>query len=220
MKNPYELEDYERKRYVETVLERARKFIIHSEHPEAKQQSLKMLHFVESVVQEDLCSSYISAPFYGEEIANAEKILNIIPLEYYDEKNIRHEIQYSELRDFYLNGHNFICAPSEVDKIANVAKIIDSESFRYDDTNHFCNYYDGINFAVIFNGNHSVAAGHVLGTGKVKAFVYNIRKMFPHIYTNGVHWYNSHTNEIISEADDFRICALYELAKLRNINFG
>ena len=175
--------------------------------------SLNAISYIERAIKEDLCISYISSPFYERE---AKFVSNVIPREYTDKKGTRHQLTCNGYTNFYLSGHNFVCAVDSIDKMTDAAKNITQNDFRYDENNHICRYYDGMDFAVIDNGNHSISAGHILERGYVRAEVYDIRKMFPHIYTDGIYWYNFHTKEPIVKADDFRICTLYEIAKIRD----
>lgn len=47
------------------------------------------------------------------------------------------------------------------------------------------------------------------------SYYYNITTFYSHCHTDGIYWYNSHTNDIIYDVHDFRLAAIYELAKKR-----
>ena len=39
--------------------------------------------------------------------------------------------------------------------------------------------------------------------------------LYDNCYTDGLKWYNLHTNEVIDTVEDFRLAAIFELAKKR-----
>lgn len=74
-------------------------------------------------------------------------------------------------------------------------------------------YYDKNNNA---HRLHSIASGIMCYKGKIKAKKIDITPLYDHVYTNGVYWYNTHTNNILTTLTDFRIGILYEISKIKN----
>lgn len=89
--------------------------------------------------------------------------------------------------------------------------------FKYMEDNHMGKYYEIVDITYIYNGIHSISSGIELNKDSditVKEVV-NVSELFPHIYTDGVEWINSHNNKPIYKVIDFRIAILFELARLK-----
>ena len=177
-----------------------------------KRVYLERIRFIEKAIWEDINSSYISAPFYGTQAA---LVSNVIPKTYRDEKGKEHTLEYESFRDFYLSGVNFIVAPQELTKISDSCETISQEGFIEKEENRMCRYFIEMDFAIVDNGNHSSTAAHLHGTGCVRAEAYSLKKLFEHVYTDGVNWYNRHNSKKLSKGDDFRVCTLFEIARYR-----
>ncbi|WP_423055302.1 DUF6710 family protein [Zhaonella formicivorans] len=76
-------------------------------------------------------------------------------------------------------------------------------------------YFSYVDICYVCNGNHSVASGIVYKKGHIEAKVYDITRLFEHVYTDGLYWYNSHNNDILDDLFDFRVGVIYEVSKLK-----
>ena len=90
-----------------------------------------------------------------------------------------------------------------------------NKDFAYDKVNHYSYYYDDIDLCYVYNGNHSINAGRYYKKGKIISVCCNMTLLYDNCYTDGLKWYNLHTNEVIDTVEDFRLAAIFELAKKR-----
>lgn len=170
-----------------------------------------ILDYIIDILKVDICSSGIVEPFI---IQPSEPYNYPFPNSVYDENgntiNGRKGIIEIELdkTDIYVR-------PWNVERqFKSILSLKDIE-FEYDKTNHWSLYYSDINLCYVFNGNHSINAGKYFKKGKINSEYLDLTLLYPHCYTDGKHWYNSHTNDIIADVDDFRLATIYELAKKR-----
>lgn len=59
-------------------------------------------------------------------------------------------------------------------------------------------------------------AGRYYKKGKILSDEADTALLYPHINTDGVYWYNAHTNQIIDSVSDFRLAAVFLVAKMKN----
>jgi hypothetical protein len=184
-----------------------------------KKEQIVLLEFMLNVVRADLKVDILSTIFYSEE--NFERVIGFpFPNEYYDEMG-------TELK---LHPKGETAIKTSVD-LANECVLVlswDRKSmkhgilnvykygFTFDKRDHIAEYYSYVNICYVYNGNHSIASGIVQKKGVLQANKYDVSKLFEHVHTDGVFWYNSHNNQKLGNVFDFRVSIIYEIAKLKH----
>ncbi|WP_332249267.1 DUF6710 family protein [Thermoanaerobacter mathranii] len=52
----------------------------------------------------------------------------------------------------------------------------------------------------------------------MEATEYDVSKLFDHVYTDGLYWYNTHNNQKLEDdLLDFRIGIIYEISKIKHL---
>ncbi len=88
-------------------------------------------------------------------------------------------------------------------------------NFKFDEYNHYSYFYKPFNFIYLYNGNHSISAFSELKKGYLITKEVDFTTVFPHVKTDGAHWLSVHTEQVLSEIQDFRIAILFELCKTK-----
>lgn len=87
--------------------------------------------------------------------------------------------------------------------------------FVHDKSNHWAYCFPYISLCYVHNGKYLIPSGITYKKGIIQAKEYDITKLFPHMHTDGINWYNSHSNEKRGELADFRLGVIYEIARLK-----
>ncbi len=177
-----------------------------------RDEQLILLDYVVDMLKEDLCSGnaakVLMQPF-------SSPFFNFIPTSYEDRNGKRCSILCNEKQRVDLTKAYLYLCPWKKEKIPNNLFRLKQDSFRFDSDNHKSHYYTDIDLCHVYNGNHSIHIGAYLKKGEIESDVCRTEMLYPHCYTDGKYWYNSHTGKIISKVDDFRIAALYYAAQIR-----
>ena len=180
-------------------------------HDKDDLEKIVILDYIIDILKIDICSSGIVEPFI---IKPSSPYKFPFPFRIYDENENQIEI-FCGQKEITLENTDIYVRPWDTSRqFKNILNLKDKD-FVYDKDNHYSYYYNDINLCYVFNGNHSINAGKYFKKGKIISTVCDITLLYHHCYTDGIHWYNSHTNNIITDVDDFRLAVIYQLAKKR-----
>jgi hypothetical protein len=179
------------------------------------QNKLITLDFILKVVKEDLKTDLLSYIFYSK-TDFSRQLTYPFPLHYSDRQGVSHSLKQKEAIDVDLAHDCVLVLPWRRDRLYKQITNLFHNNFSYDSRNHKAYYYPYVSLCYVYNGNHSIASGVVHKKGSIKAERYDITELFPHIYTDGQSWYNTHTNEKAGDVTDFRISIIYEIAKAKH----
>jgi len=79
--------------------------------------------------------------------------------------------------------------------------------------NHVVELWLPLNIAFVKNGNHSIAAAILAGTGSVNATVYDISEIYKYVGCNGVYYFMKDNNQIISPVRVVEFGAIFEIGR-------
>lgn len=184
---------------------------------ENKKDKIILLDFISQVIKEDLKTTLLSHIFYNPPGFKEDILTGVFPLYYYDEKGNYCKILCSGEKEIDLASDSVVVRyPWRLDRLQKCIKIIHKEGFEYHAHNHKAYYFPFIDLCYLYNGLHSSACGVVYRQGKIKADVYDLTELFPHVYTDGVNWYNLHNKSAIYKVEDFRFAILYEIGRKKH----
>lgn len=174
-------------------------------------EKITILNYLIDILKVDLCSAGIVEPYI---IQPSKPFSSPFPKYIYDENGNIIKTSCGK-QEIVLENTDIYVRPWNVGRQFRSILNLKDKEFVYEDFNHFSHYYKDINLCYVYNGNHSINAGRYFKKGKIISECHDITLFYPHCYTDGVHWYNSHTNGIIDDVNDFRLAAIYELARRR-----
>lgn len=178
-----------------------------------KSEQIVIFDYIIKSLIDDACTSKIVEPL----IKPTEGVLDEpLPLFYYDENGNSKSIYTSKKISVDLTTANIYVRPWSIDKTLDSLLNLSDKRFVYKSNNHFSYYYTDINLCYVHNGNHSINAGRYYKKGTILSDEADTALLYPHINTDGVYWYNAHTNQIIDGVSDFRIAAVFLVAKMKN----
>ena len=172
----------------------------------------KMLDYLLDTVTRDLCTSMLAKPLYQ---GYSNSLFVSFPTHYYDKNGIKRSIEDEEVAVELNQAHIYLSPWNNERTKNNLLNLFDKE-FHYDELNHVAFYFPDINLCHIANGNHSINAGRYLKKGTILATQCDIKKLFPHVCTDGYKWYNTHSGEPFGWVGDFRLSAIYLIAKTKH----
>lgn len=183
---------------------------------EQKNDQIIILDYVMEIIKKDIQYDLLTTILYDKDFT--KQIRFIFPYNYYDEQgnecNIVNKKKTKKRID--LSTDCVIVLPWCRERMVSQAKNIGNNNFTYYPSNHLAYYFTYIDLCYVYNGTHSIASGIGHRKGYIEATIYDISKLFDHVYTDGVHWYNSHNNKKYSiDLVDFRIGIIYEIAKIK-----
>lgn len=183
------------------------------EMAENNEERTLLLEYLIDTILADICTGKLFLPLLTHP---KMPITSPFPNDYYDENGIRRTILSEETISVDLSGSTpvYLC-PWNNERCANSIVNINKNAFIYDKNNHRSFYYTDIGVCHVYGGNHSINAGRYLKKGAITAEICRTELLYPHCYTDGAYWFNSHTNEKLLEVGDFRFAAVYSLAQLR-----
>lgn len=178
-------------------------------------EKIQILNYLIEVIKKDLQAELLSAIFYTDE-ESLRRISLLTPTEYYNrEGKLMKAYRENETYNVSFSKDDIIVLPWKAEKLrCNIASRF-NEPFRYQEDNHRATHFTYIDLCYIYGGIHSSAAGMYYKHGSILADIIHIEEMFPHIHTDGLHWYNSHNNQPYFTVSDFRVSVIYETAKLK-----
>lgn len=176
------------------------------------EERILLLDYLIDTILADVCSEKLFLPLI---IHPQMPLPSPFPTDFYDPSGVCETIETKEKVSVSLSGSKpvYLC-PWNNERCAASLVNISKNKFVCDD-NHRAYFYTDIGLCHVYNGNHSINAGRYLKKGEITAVVCRTEMLYPHCYTDGAHWYNSHTNEKLLRAGDFRFAAVYSLARLR-----
>lgn len=181
-----------------------------------KEDKVIILDFMLDVIKEDLKNDLLTTIFYSEE--NFKKRIKLpFPSCFYDEFGGKHELFLPEekLVRVDLTKDCVLVLPWNRKRMRDSIKNIFASKFKFDKANHKAYYFSPVNICYIYNGSHSIASGVVYKKGYIIAEECDVSRLFNHVYTNGLCWYNSHNNQKLDDLFDFRVGIIYEILKLK-----
>lgn len=181
-----------------------------------KEDKIVILDFMLDVIREDLKNDLLSTILYSKE--NFEKTIKFpFPFCFYDEFGDKHELFLPEekLVGVDLAKDCVLVLPWNRKRMRDSIKNIFANKFEFDELNHKVYYFSHVNICYVYNGNHSIASGVVYKKGYITAEECDVSRLFDHVYTDGLYWYNSHNNQVLDNLFDFRIGIIYEITKLK-----
>lgn len=180
-----------------------------------------IIDFVMNLVKKDLKYDALTTILYQEE--HFERDLSTpFPWQVFDELGneiTRLEEKGTKLID--LKESDAVVLPWNRDRFNQSIIGLKNQDFKYDKLNHMSHYYQELDICFVYNGLHSISTGIGYEKGEIYANIIKIEKLFDNIYTDGLFWYNSHTDKKIVtvsgdiKIQDFRIAILYELARMK-----
>ena len=180
----------------------------------SKNEQTALLSYLINTILIDACANAIVKPLISP---ICTPLSEPIPIYYYDESGQFHSIQTDEKININLEDSIIYICPWNTDRTAVSLLNISKNNFVYHSDNHLSRYYTDIDLCYVHNGNHSINAGRYLKKGSIQSSVCNMELLYQHYTTDGINWYNKHTNEKICEVADFRFSAVYSLAQMRFI---
>ena len=179
------------------------------------------LDYLMKALKIDLAAS-IQAKIVYKDINNHEDdiIRFLLPFHYYDENGniIKTSSACSESPNVIidLSRDCIFSQPWEMSRFYKSGINIHKNIFQHDSNNHRAIYYYNMGFCFVQNGMHSIAAGIYHKKGKILAKSFDDARLFDHVKTDGKDWICSHTDKPLNELPDFRIGALFEIAKMKH----
>jgi hypothetical protein len=181
-----------------------------------KEDKIIILDFMLDVIREDLKTDLLTTIFYNKE--NFGKEIKIpFPLYYYDKFGNKFHLFQEKKKIVTVNLAEdcVLILPWHRVRMRDSIKNIIKNGFTFDESNHRAYYFSYVDICYAYNGNHSIASGLGYKKGYIKAREYDVSRLFDHIYTDGLYWYNSHNNNKLCDLFDFRIGIIYEISKLK-----
>lgn len=174
-----------------------------------------------NLVKKDLKYDALTTILYQEE--HFERDLSTpFPWEVLDaQRNEITRLEVNGTKVIDLKESDVIVLPWNRDRFNNAIIGLKNQDFKYDKLNHMAYYYQELDICFVYNGLHSISAGVGYEKGEISASLVKIDKLFDKIYTDGLFWYNSHTDEKLVtmhgdiKVQDFRIAILFELARMK-----
>lgn len=140
-------------------------------------------------------------------------IWNFMPTVAYDENGVGINLSCGQTKIVDFSTDCVISVPWESERMIHSISHIFHDGFDQTAGSYTGTYFELMDVCYITNGLHHTAAGIVNKSGTVNVNVYHTGLAFSHISTDGANWHNTHTGAILDKVYDFRIAALYEIAK-------
>lgn len=173
---------------------------------------LDFLNYIIAVLREDLKYALIAQVMYTDDVIDLDK--KFIPICKDIEGNdvdVQKNLSLQD-RNMWLADDCVIGNPWVQQRIWSLAVDLLKAPF-IQDSNQQGVYFPELNLCFVYSGNHSIAVGSIYKTGVIRVKECSIEPAFEHLKSDGISWINVHTNEIIEPVRDFRIAALFEIAK-------
>jgi len=179
------------------------------------------LEYLLKAIAVDFTSDIQSRLIYKD--YNKEQIQTHIPFfpsTFYDNDMIEHsfikECNTDKQILVDLNHDNVLTTPWNMTRFFTSGINIYRNPFVFHQSNHLSYYYSDINICWVHNGLHSTSAGVYHKKGKILSKYCDISPLFNHIKTDGLDWYCVHSGYKLDKLFDFRIGALFEIAKIKH----
>lgn len=175
-------------------------------------EKLLLLDYLIDVLLEDICSSGVVKPLISR---HASPFINCFPTYCFDKNGSAINIRTEEKIEVDLSKTRIYVCPWNKLRIPDNLFNLMKKPFTYDKNNHFSDFYSDINLCHVYNGNHSIHIGNYLKEGKITSEICHTELLYPNCRTDGLFWYDVHSGQKIMNVDDFRLAAVYSLAKMR-----
>ncbi|HBT48667.1 MAG TPA: hypothetical protein DEA61_02160 [Caldanaerobacter subterraneus] len=190
------------------------------EEEKTKEDQILILDYMLSVIREDLKYDVLTNIFYKEKWFDKGLRLPLpFPYYYYNKEGIKFSIYEADFKPkkVDLAKECVLVFPWHREKMRESIKNIGKNEFVFQRTNHKAFYFSPVNICFVYNGNHSIGAGIGFKKGYIEAAEYDVTKLFEHVYTDGLYWYNRHNNQKLEDdLLDFRIGIIYEISKIKH----
>ncbi len=176
------------------------------------QEQVMFLEYIISSVLDEICAVTVNELVYKK----GHRLLNCpFPAYCFDESGNKHDLLRDEKVNVCLSDAKVYIRPWNTVKLIDSLVLLKDICFEYDEHNHESIYFSDINLCYVFNGNHSINAGRYFKKGEILSNKYDMKTLFYNCTTDGIEWYNAHTNQRIQRVDDFRFAVVFTLAKIR-----
>ncbi|GGK23239.1 hypothetical protein GCM10010965_15050 [Caldalkalibacillus thermarum] len=186
---------------------------------ETQENKVILIDFVLDVLRQDLKMDLLTTILYREEHFEDTLPNYLFPSHYYNEQGDCLEIYPAKGKErkirIDLADDCVWVMPWRRQSLKDWVLNIFKTDFKYDKDNHMAYYFTHINVCQVYNGTHSVSAGIAHRKGSIEAIECDLSRMFDHVHTDGVAWYNAHDGSKLGDVFDFRLAIMYEVAKLK-----
>ena len=177
------------------------------------EEKIDLLNYLLTVLREDLKYSLIAEVIYKKRAIDLKhRFIPDFKTQDGEDLNVN-RCQTGIIKDISLSDDCVIGVPWAAEQIWKKTSWMLRRPF-INDSNHQAVYLPELKVCFVLSGNHSIAVGVVYRKGLIKANECSIIPAFDHLQTDGENWINSHTNEILEPVKDFRIAAMFEIAKM------
>ena len=102
-----------------------------------------------------------------------------------------------------------------IDCIINIGKNRAMGEWTQDFSNHKVTLWLPMGIAWVGGGNHSIAAGIVKATGKIKPeYIYDISRVYDYVYCDGKNYIRKDDRQIISPVRNIEFAAIFEIGRM------
>lgn len=110
-----------------------------------------------------------------------------------------------------------------INSLVNIGKNRIMGEWKQDFLNHDVTLWLPMGIAWVGGGNHSIAAGIIKSTGKIKPeYIYDIRKVYDYVYCDGKNYIRKDDGKIIAPVNNIEFAAIFEIGRImieRGISF-
>ncbi len=171
-----------------------------------------LLTYLINTILDDVCAESVFRPITAE---HSSPYRLTLPWEYFDENGNKIFVRYDEPIEINLATTRILTCPWSNERTPKALLDIKNKKFQFMEGNHSAVFYEDIGLCQVCNGYHSINAGRYLKKGTIKADVCHLEQFYPHCVTDGYNWINTHTKKPFATASDFRLAAVYSLARMR-----
>lgn len=180
------------------------------------EEKITVIHYVMNVIKNDIEADSLSRYLYYPPYLYKNESYTLFPTMYFSKKGEEIDLTSDGEREMVSLADS--CIISYVSKLHSIWRFIVAfkQKFSYQKNGHYASYYREMDVCEVWHGLHSIGMGVYRKEGEIEAEVISLEKAFEHVNTDGTHWYNAHTGQVLMKVHDFRFAILYELAKLKH----
>lgn len=171
-----------------------------------------LLSYLIDTILDDICTEMIFQPLIFKAYSPPNCLM--FP-EMYEVDGNKKTMLSDEIVDVDLSVGKVLTCPWNNERTPRNLLNIQNNDFKFKQDNHSSVYYTDIELCQVYNGFHSINAGRYLKKGIIKSNVFRFELLYANYITDGLYWYNAHNREKHSKVFDFRIAAVYSLARMR-----
>lgn len=177
-----------------------------------REEKIELLQYTAEVLRRDLQAERLAKLYYED---YPEVLSNFMPRTWKSD-DTEHSI-YSDTDKEYVDFSKTVVVKTPTDrrKLSECIKYFEKKPFQSQENNYTAYYYKGLDLCQIISDNHSSALGIYKKEGTIQANVVDVKSMFDHVTTDGVSFFNAHTNKFLGDACDFRIPMIYQVCKVQ-----